>query len=100
MCGGSDDVAGINSAKRDAVDFEWTGDEEHTLIKGFEKNDALASEAASEKDKNGSRLQRCPKLRGTNRFADLSSNCKLVRVSKEYALVNEVFTRCQNAEIK
>lgn len=54
---GGDHVAGIDAAERDTVDLEGTGDQEDTLVEGLEENDTLATEAASEKDEDGTGLE-------------------------------------------
>ena len=55
---GCDNVAGVNSSERNAVDLEWSGNEKDTLGKGLEENDTLATETTSEKDQNGTGLER------------------------------------------
>jgi hypothetical protein len=57
LVGSSDDITSVYSSEWDTVDFEWTGDEENTLGKALEENDTLATETASEEDKNGTRLE-------------------------------------------
>jgi hypothetical protein len=42
-----DDIASVDSPKRDAVDLERTSDEENALLEMLEKNNALAAETAS-----------------------------------------------------
>lgn len=54
---GGDHVAGVDATERDTVDLEGTGDQEDTLVEGLEENDALATEAASEKDEDGTGLE-------------------------------------------
>ncbi len=49
-CGNN--IAGIDSSERNAVDLERTGDKENTLLKRLEKNDTLATESASEEDED------------------------------------------------
>ena len=72
--GGGDNVAGVNTADGDTVDLEGTGDEENTLVEVLEENDTLATEAASEEDQDGTRLEALADLGGTNRLADLQSH--------------------------
>jgi hypothetical protein len=51
--GCSDNVAGVNTAEGNTVDFEGTGNEENTLAEVLQENDALAAEATSEEDEDG-----------------------------------------------
>ena len=51
-CLGGDDIAGVDSAEWDAVDFEWTGDQEDALVEDFEEDDTFASEATGEEDED------------------------------------------------
>jgi hypothetical protein len=55
--GGSDDIAGVDTAQGNAVNLEGTGDEEDTLGKVLEDNDTLAAEATSEEDDDGTGLE-------------------------------------------
>jgi hypothetical protein len=55
--GGSDDIAGVYPSERNAVNFERTGNEEHTLGEVLEDDDALATETASEEDNDGAGLE-------------------------------------------
>lgn len=54
---GGNHVAGVDAAERDTVDLEGTGDQENTLVEGLKEHNALATEAASEKDEDGTRLK-------------------------------------------
>jgi hypothetical protein len=55
--GGSNDITGVNSSQRNAVNLERTGNEEDTLGKVLEDNDTLATEATSEEDDDGTGLE-------------------------------------------
>ena len=68
---GGDHVAGVDATERDTVDLEGTGDQEDTLVEGLEENDALATEAASEKDEDGTGLERSTGLVGVLGLAGL-----------------------------
>lgn len=68
---GGDHVAGVDATERDTVDLEGTGDQEDTLVEGLEENDALATEAASEKDEDGTRLKGSTGLVGVLGLAGL-----------------------------
>lgn len=87
--GGGDDIAGVDSPERDAVDLEGTGDEENTLGQVLEEDDALAAEAASEEDEDGTGLEGGTRLGGTDGLADLRKSgnvsfwcCCVVRISR------------------
>jgi hypothetical protein len=69
----SNDISGVYPAEGDAVDFEGTGDEEDTLGKVLEKNDALATESTSEENDDGTGLERGARLRRAGGFAGLES---------------------------
>lgn len=51
--GGGDNVAGVDAAEGDTVDLEGAGDEDDTLLKGLEVDDALAAETTGEDDDDG-----------------------------------------------
>lgn len=53
LLGSSDNIAGVDSAKRNTVDFEWTSDEENTLGDVLQEDDTLTTETTSEEDKDG-----------------------------------------------
>ena len=69
--GGSDDIAGVYAAQRNAVNLEGTGDEENTLGKVLEDNDTLATETTSEKDDDGTGLEGSTGLARALVLADL-----------------------------
>lgn len=69
--GGSDDVAGVDTAERDTVDLEWAGDEERTLVEDLEEHNTLATEAASKEDQDGARLEGGARLVWAEGLADL-----------------------------
>lgn len=71
LLGGGNDVAGVDSAQRHAVDLEGAGDEEDTLVEGLEENDALAAEATGEQDQDSTRLQGLAGLPSADGLADL-----------------------------
>lgn len=58
---GSDNVAGVDAAEGNTVDLERAGDEEDALAKVLQEDDALATEAASEEDEDGTGLERLPR---------------------------------------
>jgi hypothetical protein len=49
----SDNVAGVDTAEGNAVDFKGASDKENTLAEILQEDDALATEATSEEDENG-----------------------------------------------
>jgi hypothetical protein len=51
--GCSDNVAGVNAAERNTVDFERTSNEEDTLAEVLQEYDALAAESTSKQDEDG-----------------------------------------------
>lgn len=51
--GSGDNVTCVDSAEWDTVDLEWTGNQENTLVKVVQENDALSTESASEEDEDG-----------------------------------------------
>ena len=69
----SDDIASVHPSQRNAVDFEWTGHKENTLGKVLEEDNALAAEATSEEDDDGSGSERCSGLRIARCLAGLKS---------------------------
>ena len=71
--GGSDDISGVYSAEGNTVDFEGTGNKENTLGKVLEDNDALAAEATSKEDDDGTGLKGLANLRRADSLADLWS---------------------------
>lgn len=70
---GSDDISGVYAAKGNTVDFEGTGNKEDTLGKVLEDDDALAAEATSKEDDDGTGLERLADLRRADRLAGLES---------------------------
>jgi hypothetical protein len=71
LLGCGDHVAGIDSSERDAVDLERASDEEDTLGKVLQEDDALAAEATSEQDEHGTGSQAWPRGGGSDGFANL-----------------------------
>lgn len=71
LLGGGDDVSGVHSSQRDAVDLEGAGDEQDALVEGLEEDNALAAEAAGEQDQDGAGLQGVARLPGADGLADL-----------------------------
>jgi hypothetical protein len=69
--GGSNNVAGVDAAQRNAVNLEGTGDEENTLGQVLEDNDALATETTSEEDYDGTGLEGGADLRRAGSLAGL-----------------------------
>ena len=59
LMGCGNNVAGVDSPKRNTVDFEWTSDEENTLLERLEEDDTLAAESTSEEDEDGARGESC-----------------------------------------
>ena len=57
LVGGGDDVSGVHSSQRNAVNLEGSGDEENTLVESLQEDDSLSSEAASEEDEDGTGLE-------------------------------------------
>lgn len=78
---GGDDVSRVNAAQGNTVDLEGASDEEDTLVEGLDENDALAAEAASEEDQDGTGLER---LAGSPR-ADGLANLRSWNVSATVA---------------
>jgi len=71
LLGSGDNIAGVNSAKRNTVNLEWTSDEENTLFNVLQENDTLSAETASEEDKDGTRGERRSGSVGLDGLADL-----------------------------
>ena len=69
--GGSDDIAGVYAAQRNAVNLEGTGDEENTLGEVLEEHNTLATETASEEDQDGTGLEGSARLARVLGLADL-----------------------------
>lgn len=70
---GGNDISGVYSAKGNTVDFEGTGNKEDTLGEVLEDDDALAAEATSKEDDDGTGLERLADLRRADRLAGLES---------------------------
>lgn len=68
---GRNDVPGVHPSEGDAVDFEGTGDEEHTLLEVLQDDDTLAAEAASEEDDDGAGSERLANLGRADGLAGL-----------------------------
>ncbi len=75
---GGDNVAGVDAADWDAVDLEWASDEEDTLVKVVQEDDALATETASEEDEDGSWDEGCAWSGSTDGLADLEMESAFV----------------------
>lgn len=73
---GGDHVASVHPSEGDTVDLEGTGDEEDTLVKVLEENDALATEATGKEDEDSTGLKAFANLGGTNSLADLLNKAK------------------------
>ena len=71
--GGSNDIASVDPSQRNAINLERTGDEENTLGKVLEDNDALATETTSKEDDNGTGLEGLTGLRRALSLAGLES---------------------------
>ena len=67
----SDDISGVDPSEGNTIDFERTGDEENALGEVLEDNDTLAAEATSEKDNDGTGLERLARLRRADGLAGL-----------------------------
>ena len=78
--GGGDDISGVYSSEGNTVNFEGTSDKENTLGQVLEDDDALAAEATSKEDDDGTRLERLADLRRANRLAGLGSQLVEVRI--------------------
>jgi len=50
LVGCGDNIAGVDSSERNAVDFERTSDEKNTLLERLEEDDTLATESASKEN--------------------------------------------------
>jgi hypothetical protein len=71
LVGGGDNVAGVDAAQGNTVDLEGTGNQEDTLVKGLDKDDTLAAEAAGEQDQDGTGLEGLARGPGADGLADL-----------------------------
>jgi len=59
LVGCGNNIAGVDSSERNAVDLEWTSDEKNTLLESLEENDTLAAEATCEEDEDGAGGESC-----------------------------------------
>ena len=75
---GSDDIAGVYSSQRNAVNLEGTGDEENTLGEVLEENDTLAAETTSEENDDGTGLEGGTGLRRASSLTGLDSMLAMV----------------------
>jgi hypothetical protein len=82
LVGCGDDVSGVDSSERDAVDLEGPGDEQDTLVEGLEEDDALASESAGQENQNGAGLQRLSWRPRADGLADLEITTLAVGADK------------------
>lgn len=71
LLGCGDDVSGVDPSQGNTVDLEGAGNEEDTLVEGLEEDDALATEATSQQDQNGTGLEGLARLPGADGLADL-----------------------------
>lgn len=72
LVGCRNDVAGVDSSERNAVNLEWAGNEKDTLGKVLQEDDTLAAEATSEEDEDGARSERWARSVWADGFADLN----------------------------
>ena len=68
---GGDDIAGVDSAEWDAVDFEGAGYEQYALVEDLDEDDAFAAESAGEEDEDFAGCEGCSGLVWVDRFAGL-----------------------------
>ena len=59
LVGCGNNVAGVDSSERNTVDFEWTCDEENTLLECLEENDTFAAESTSKEDEDSAGGKSC-----------------------------------------
>ena len=71
--GGGNDISGVYSAQGNTVNFEGTSNKENTLGKVLEDNNALATEATSKEDDDGTGLEGLANLCRADRLAGLES---------------------------
>jgi len=91
--GGGDDISGVYSSEGNTVDFEGASDKEDTLGKVLEDDDALAAEATSKEDDDGTRLERLADLRRADRLAGLGSQLVVVPIELLMAMVRQKHNR-------
>lgn len=95
LVGGGDNVAGVDAADWDTVDLEWASNEENTLVKVVQEDDALATETASEEDENGSWDEGSAWSGGTDGLADLEkSRLAIVLLSASFQLHELRMSEC------
>lgn len=68
-CG--DNIAGVDSSERYAVDLEGAGNQEDTLGKVLQEDDALSAETSSEEDEDSTGSEAGPRGGGSDGFANL-----------------------------
>jgi hypothetical protein len=78
--GGSDDIASVYSSQGNTVDFKGTGNEEDTLLNVLEDNDALAAEATSKEDDDGTGLEGLADLCRADGLAGLELELAMLRL--------------------
>lgn len=71
LLGCGDDVSGVDPAQGDTVDLEGTGNQEDALVEVLQEDDALATEATSEENQNGTGLEGLAGLPSAGGLADL-----------------------------
>lgn len=77
-CAGRNYIAVVDAAQRDAVGLEGSGDQEDTLVKLAQQDNALSREATGEEDQDCAGLERFAVLGGVGSLAGLrSSACAL-----------------------
>jgi len=69
---GGDHVAGVDTAKRNTVNLERTGDEQDTVGQSLQEHNALAPETTSEEDQDGTGLEGRAEGGRPDGLADLS----------------------------
>lgn len=69
--GGSNDVSGVDTAQGNTVDLEGAGNQQNTLVKSLQQDDALATEAAGQQDQDSAGNQRLTGSPGADSLADL-----------------------------
>jgi hypothetical protein len=76
--GGSDHIAVVHPAQRDAIGLERAGDEEHALRKLAHEYDALAAEPPREEDQDGTGSERVAVFGGVGGLAGLIEGFSLL----------------------
>ena len=77
LLGCGDHVAGVNSSKWYTVDLEGAGDQEDTLWKVLQEDDALAAETTSKEDEHGAGSQAWSRSVGSNGLANLENSVSI-----------------------